>query len=362
MMKRKSGSRYIVGGILAFITLVGMGCGNGARVSDSKPATGGDIAVIPDADVVMCADLQGMRDSAIYTLIKDLADNQPDTGLQFQEMEQVAEQLKDITGLEEDDFLTVTFSAVLKGIDFDADHVDARMNAVMAIELAKPLTIDQLEEAINKATETSPDINLAVAREQHAGSDMLAVTVIEEYGEDTTMGVAVTAGGRVVLTGTMLGTKGALDRQAHGVSVSVAEHLELDPKAIPHLALRFDLTDAMQDQMRDKMGDPDSHDPMANSMKAFEGLERVDLKVDMADDMKVAFSMGLGSEEKATIAKNVLDNTVLGMLRMMVGMVSGGQPLTVLESLDTRLDPNGAITLSFTLTPSDIEILQSMNQ
>ncbi len=362
MLKRQSWNRHIVGGILACITLVGIGCGNGAQVSNSQPASGGDIAVIQDADVVMRADLQGMRDSAIYTLIKDLADNQADTGLQIQEMEQVAEQLKDITGLEEDDFLTVTFSAVLEGIDFETDHMDERLNAVMAIELAKPITIDQLEEAINKAAEASPDINLAMARERHADSDFLAVTVIEEYGEDTTIGVALTAGGGVVLTGTMPGTKGALDRQARGVSGSAAEHFELDPKALPHLALRFDLTDAMQDWMRDGMGDPESYDPMVQSMKAFEDLERIDLKVDMADDMNVAFSMGLGSEQKATVAKNVLDNTVIGMLRMMVGMVSGGQPLTVLDSMDTRLEPHGAVTLSFTLTVSDIEILQSMNQ
>ncbi len=48
-------------------------------------------------------------------------------------------------------------------------------------------------------------------------------------------------------------------------------------------------------------------------------------------------------------AKNVLDSTVLGMLHMILGMVNGGQPLKVLDSLDTRLGPNGAISQSSTV-------------
>lgn len=362
MLRDRLQGGVALGGILAWVVMAGMGCGNDASVTAPvAPAVGGDVAVIQDADMVMRMDWQGMRDSAIYAKMKSMVDEHPDASAQIRDMEQVAEAIKEIVGLEEEDFLMVTFSASLEGVDLEGPNLDETMNAVMAIELAKPLSLEQIEEALRKVSAESPDANLVLNRQRHAGNDLLAVTMIDEHADETTLGVALTAYGRVVLAGTLTGTRGALDRAASGVIFSVVERLGLDPHALPHVAFRFDLTDAMKTQMRESLADPDPRDMMAGSMKVFESLERVDLKVDMADAMNLAFSMGLGTEEKAAAAKHVLDNTVLGMVRMMAGMMSGGQPLTVLDSLATRLDPNGMVTLSFTLSAADLEILQSLN-
>lgn len=328
-------------------------------------ATGStNVAVIPDADLFIRVDLASMRDTAIYDKFKELREADGKPAVQAEDMKEMAEQLKSITGLTDKDFQKIVVSAVLKDLDLEAGNYKQatdNLNGAMAIQVAKSVTLDQLEEAARKATAEKEDVEVGITRDAYKGRELLVLTSVKDGQEEQPMAVTTSADGKVIILGSMPGIRGAFDRSASGQVVAASDALGLPNDKLPQIAVRFDLTEQMREKMRQQNPQeqpPQGGNPMAGVAAAFRNLEQVKAFVTMADDAKVMLSLGVGSVDSAQQAKGVLDNQVLSMLRMMATTLVGGQPLDVLNTLKTVADPKGSVQLSFALTAADIEKLQ----
>lgn len=362
MEKLKSCARQVVMGLFAVMAVVVVGCGK-------KAAGGGaDIAVIQDADLVVHADLDAMRGAAIYAKLKELADKQNEkSDAQAKKMKDLGEELKKITGLEDEDFQAITVSAVLDGVDMEAKayaDVADTLNGVMAVQLAKAVTLDQIEEAIQAAADDDPDMTVAMSRENYKNDEILVVNAKESAdAKESPFAVAMANDNKTIVAGTMIGTKGALDR-AGGKAESAVAALDLDEESPAQFAMRLNLTEEMRNQLKEnaKQQAGQTGNPQAAMAQSFADLEKVSAAVNMADSMDVSLAMALGSEESATAAKGMIDTNVLGMARMMISMMSGGQPTTLGQSLKTVADPDGSVVLSFTLSSEDLDLIKKMSE
>lgn len=362
MDNRKSRVRNAAYSLLALTTVAVVGCGKEADGVSSN------IALIPDAELVVHADLADLRASSMYNTLDKLAEKQQ--GQQPQQAEKVKkimEELKDITGLTEEDFQAFTMSMSFKGIDLDAkDFAGAgdKLNAVMAMNVTKDVTLDQLRKAIEAAAEQDGNTSIKINREPYKGVPMLVVEDLNQAKKDQPpLALAMTGKNRVLLAGTVVGTQGALDRAASGSSADAAKMLGLDKQGAPQVGMRFNLNSEMQKRLKEKAAEAQTNEAGGMQVAAaqvMEDLKQVALSLNMAETMNVNLTANLGSEEKARQAKMMLDNSVLSMARMIITAMSGGQPLSLLETLQTAADAAGTVSLSFTLSQADIETLQKV--
>lgn len=358
MFRTSSSFKAMAGGLLASTMLTLSAHAQEVAADDAS------VAVIPDADLFIRIDLASMRDTAIYDKFKEFGKTDAKPAVQAEDMKEMAEQLKSITGLTDKDFQKIVVSAVLKDIDFEAEdfkNATDNLNGAMAVQVTKSVTLDQLEEAARKAIAEKNDVRVSITRETYKDRELLVLTSVKDGQEEQPMAVTTSAEGKVIILGSVPGINGAVDRLASGQVVAASEALGLPENNMPQIAVRFDLTEQMRAKMRQQDPQeqpPQGGNPMAGVAAAFKDLEQVNAFVTMAEDAKVMLSLGVGSADSAQQAKGVLDNQVLSMVRMMATTMVAGQPLDMLNTLNTVADPQGAVQLRFALTAADIEKLQ----
>ncbi|MFO7822257.1 MAG: hypothetical protein R6V56_09430 [Lentisphaeria bacterium] len=358
MVQGKVNFLGVAAGLLVSAAVIAAtGCGK------KKADVDAGIAVIPDADLVVMTDMAAMREAPIYKRLEAFGEEQEKLNAsnpQADKMKKLGEELKNITGLKDEDFQIFVLSAALEGLDPDAKgyaEIADKLNGVMAVGIAKPVTLDQLEEAAKKATEENEEVEVETSRRDYKGNQILVLTNSKE-DKKAPIAVATAADGKVIVIGSMLGAKGALDRAESGDINAASQALGLGKDQQPQMAVRFDLTEAMQKEMQQQKPQTQPGNPMAGAAAAFKGLEQVKAYVTMGKNMDVLLAMAVGSEDDAKAAKNVLDNQVIGMIRMGMSMLAGGQPMPLLESLKTATDPTGTVKFSFSFSPSDIGLIQ----
>ncbi len=347
-------------GVVAALSLVGVG--------GSRAASPADAVFMPGVDLAVVANLQAMRQAPIYAKLdamskqnEQLAAGAPG----MSDLTELRDKLTRITGLREEDLLGIRLAVDLDGIDFKQPEQTPfeSLNLVMASQLAKPLPLAKLEEAIRACPpENEGGAKVEIARLAHGKRQLLAVKNLSE--ENQVICLTMAGEDRVLLAGTEKGVKGAGDRVDGGGAAGLAQEFGAAigrPVAGSQMFLLFEPTAAMMEQLKAEIqADPAAANgnPMAAAFaRIMQGLTGVSLGVNLADAMNVRTVVGVGSEADAQQAKTLMDSTVISMLNFSLAMLTGGQPMALAQSLKTSVGPASTVVLEFAVNAQDLDIL-----
>lgn len=343
-----------------------VGCGNaeqrGGAAAGGNPDAAANAAILPNADLVFRANLAGMRDSEMYRRLDALAEQRKDgqNNDRIEQLDQFSTHLEELTGMTKDDVREIVASVSFENVEFGADGPQSMdgVKAVMAAVLEKPLSADLLEQAAKKSAAADAADAVTVTRHNYKGVPVITVTSVDEA--DAAMSLAMANDDRVLFAGTDAELKGALDRLAGAAPAGSAAAIDAPDAG---LRLQFTLPPDLRDTIRTAAQQPqDAPGNQAAAMaETMQHLETITLDVAMQQNMDVALTAFMGTEANARQLKSMLDNQILSLVRLSIQMMAGGQPLHVLESLSTRQDA-GQVRLSFTLTPSDLDVFQQASQ
>lgn len=338
------------------------GSGGGRAGRSAKGKASSEAAIIPGANLVVSMDLAAARNSAMYQKIKalqeeDAADAVPGAEA-VEEIEEMAEMAKEILGLKEDDLVRVTFSGKLLGDSLDGvqEDIDENVEAAIGIELKTAVELDQIEKFLNAAAEKDGK-TMNITRETVGGANAL---VVDEGDGDDPMYVATVSKGKIVLGGTRDGLANAVKRAAKPVKMASAmEGSGMPSGTAPQMFLAIILSDAMKAEIGEKITTAEAEEGMAaNFAKCFKGMNGATLGIGMTDAVDLAVYVNLASEEQATTLKSLFENTALSGLKMGVTMMTGGQPMPMLESITTQVTGPVA-SLNLKVTEADIDLIKA---
>ncbi len=349
--------RWLAPAVLAMAMLV-VGCGRGKGEKSARMSA--DLAVMPGANLVLNVDLQGARQAAIYQAVAGLGRDDLPAAEAIEEMERLASLAQQHLGLGEGDVLRLLVAGRSLNDDFEA-MVDAPLaNAELAIglQLAKPVTLDQLATFIEAAARENGEA-LALARSTVSG---VAVLQVNSDEEDAPLFLAAVGDGKVLLGGTRSGLENALARAAgKPVAVGAMQTATGQPAgSVPHFLLALALSQTMRQALDAELARMAVGNPMGATLaKSLRGLSGAAVRIDFGDQMAIGLHAKLGSAEQAEMLRNVLDNMVLSGLKMFMSMAAGGQPLPVIETMQAVADADTArLTLALTLV--DVATLKAM--
>lgn len=340
-------------GLLALPGLLA-GCGGKKAAQGSS-----DAAVIPGANVVMSFDIATARKSAMYGKIKALQDEQGAAvpgALAIKGMDETAQMASEILGLGDEDVVRATFSAKLLGENMAAieEDLDENLEFAVGIEVAKPVSLDQVE-AFVKAVVAKQEKPLNITRAKLAGGDAL---MLDEGDDDDHICLVLQAGGKLVLGGTKSGVENAIARAAKPAPLAKAVVGSGLPEGRkPMWFMSLVLSDSMKAELNEKTAAPADGNPMqANLAKCFQNMSGAALTVDMAETLDLAVYAKLASAENATMLKGLFDNMAMPAVKMGATMLTGGQPLPLLDSMATSSTGDTA-SLKLSVTTADLDTL-----
>lgn len=162
-MKKRHRNIFLSLLLVVLTALMIGGCGKAADTGSSDQGTppaepaqpaakdpGVEVAIVPEADLLFYLDLADMRATPIMQALRDRRETQGDTA-PAQMNEADWSKIKELTGLDDEDLLTVVVSADLNAIDIQATRVYEQikqLRGACAIALAKPLSYDKVAQSM----------------------------------------------------------------------------------------------------------------------------------------------------------------------------------------------------------------------
>jgi len=320
---------------------------------------GGNIAIV--------ANLANLREAAIVKKMKEVSEQNKQMEMgQVAEFNKIAQQLGELTGLEQADFLTLRAAAKLDTVDLDAGTPPdlTAIDAVMSLHLAKPVAADKLEASLKTfaaklAEEQGQDKPMQVARTEHRGHPVFVGTDPEDAQKR--MLFAMAGGDQVLLLGSEMGVKGALDRLADNQMVKLGEIFPATVGAEVASAdfyLLFTPTPAMTAKLKKQAaaaaGQGQQAAMAAMAANAFAGMKGLGLGIKADKDMQLTWVADLGGEAAAQQVRTMIDNQVISGIKMMGAMMTGGRPLPLLQTLLAEAKPNGVVSFKFAIADQDV--------
>lgn len=332
------------------IALATSGCGR-------KGATSGlDAAIVPGADIVAKVDMEGIRSSAIVQATKN-SDSQSNA---------VASDIFwkpfwTATGLTRDDVAGVVVSVDLENLDLANTPPDSQLNkleAIMAFELKKSLTMDQLKAGI-------------AAMDVTHQATVTPVTIEGETAFKTEEGgvVSVQGDGRYVFFAPNEGCLGeALIRLKKGKAEKLSPAMSTAFKSLsdaPQVRVALVLTEALQAKMkesleaqRQKASSDLGSGMMIGMLGPMVNTESLGLSVTFTSNVALNLGCVFTTVEAATQMKGTVD-MLLGMLAMAAQQKAPNQAGALAHAI-TSTQSESRLTLSITLKETDLALIKSL--
>jgi hypothetical protein len=178
---------------------------------------------VEGADVMFYLDGKTLNSSAFSQAVQ--AQRPPE---ETAEKEAKAAQLKEATGLDEEDVLILAFSMDLDGIDFQANDPQQLENAkaVLAVELDKAVTLDQVKAGLEVMAEDS-DQKPTITKGSQDGLDVLILgsPAKQEQGPDQAYATLSPDGKTVLLSFNTASLKDGLARIDAGEMAAPSEDM-----------------------------------------------------------------------------------------------------------------------------------------
>jgi hypothetical protein len=350
---------------ISALALLSFACGGEEEAA--APADVLQAAHVPSADVLVRVDLEAIRATPTC---KDFAkSDEADEAEGAPEAASAAAQLDEIqkiTGLTEDDVVSLLISADLDGVDIggEAEPDLSKANGVLAVQLSKALPNAKLIEAAKTAGAKREEG--AVEEIVVAGQPAVKLAAKEEGDPDLFLTVA--PGDLTVFAAPSVASlEGALQRAQSGQFAAVPAGLETVRGTLPaaaQLQLAFltpdKLRQGIQEQLEKAKADPEAAS-WAGMVEPFKDLQSLAIGVECGADLKVGIGGDLGNPEAATQVASMLQMMVLPMATGAMAESLGKQPQEISEQLQVAAEGQ-TLKISVKLSQADIAALQKSDE
>lgn len=310
---------------------------------------------VDGADVFFFFDPQGVNTSAFSQAVQ--ANQSPEVKAAAEEQKA---KFTEATGLEEEDLTAIVFSMSLDGIDFESQD-PAQLEtakAVLAAELKKSVTLEQVKQALLTMGESSkgpvPDLNIT----EVDGMQVLELVGTQtEGGMDKAYSTLSEDGKTVLLSFNTASLKEGLNRLASGAPAAPSAEMENAVKTLGDRQIRMALVlpAAARAKIQQGVQAGAAQGGMGAMFMPFAGMTSLLIGVQTAENLDLTLSLDLGNPGNAQQAAGMMQS-MLPM--MMMGMQQQLGPEAMGLANKIKIAPNGnAVSLNISLTPDDVNML-----
>mgnify|MGYP006277244497 CR=1 FL=1 len=301
------------------VALVGLCAGTASGAGDAGIVKL-DVALVPDANLVLRVDSGAARQAPFYQALRKQDSTRDDGAGRSEE----ADVLSDF-GLAQDDIGRVLLSADLSKLEGGASPAlfSRDVEGVAAVELDKSVSLADVGRALRRrAREQGDDVRIERTRYK-AVPVLVAQSVARNHprrrGEPgVRIAVATRNGGKLLLFGTEVGLEGALDRALtggdaaprKGTMARLLGRVEKDPQ----LLVAFVLTPSMREALRSAatgkragQGEEKPANPAVRTIaQAGSRMAGCRVSAEFAEDVRLALHLVFEDEQTAAEVKGVI--------------------------------------------------------
>ena len=310
-------------------------------------------AIVPDADMIVRIDVEAAKAAPITQHIKAAQDD----ALRPEDAKARYEQFHTLTGLSEDDVRAVVFSADADRLAFDRGMTPdqfSQINAVGAIEFAKPVDLDKLAAGLRLMLEEEPSASLSKVRLRD--TDVLVITdpdagVSKVYlapsGDPQTLFLAFNESS----------LEAAFQRQRQGDAPAIPATLQTVVSADAQTSFALIAPESMRQAIQAQLSAAQNNSQaamMAGFITPFKDLRSIAVSVRLDTDMRFDIACDLGQEQAAAQVSSMLQTMVVPMLSGMMAQSSGQPPAAISEKIKVSVE--GAILrVALRFTGQDVD-------
>ena len=306
--------------------------------------------LVENADVFMYMDIAKMNQSPFYEAM-DALQSPEDQALAEEKMAKFTK----ATGLTEDDIITLTFSMDIDDIDFQAQDPDELEDAqaVVAIELAKSITLDQAKaglESMSEENEMKAELTIATV-------DGMDVIVLEskggEQGPDKAFGTLSEDGKTFLMAFNTMSLKDATARITAGKAAEPTEDMSIAMDTVGDRQTRMILVlpPVARQKIKEGIETTAAQGGMGGMMMPFATAKSLIISANTTENLDFYLSLDLGEPGNAAQAAGMVQS----MLPMMM-MSMGPQAMELSQKIEIA-PQDSVVTVSVTLTPDDINAM-----
>ena len=256
------------------------------------------------------------------------------------------------SGLTEDDVLSLAFSMDIDNIDFEAADPDELENAqaVVAIELEKAITLEQVQATLESMSEEEIDAVITIVNED--GMDLLKLESNNaEDGPDRAFGTLSPDGKTLMVAFNTLSLKDALARISEGKMATPSADMAAAMQAMGNRQARMVLVlpAVARQKIEEGVQAAAAQPGMGAMLMPFSTAKSLLISADTAESLDFYLSLDLGNPGNAQQATGM----VQGMLPMMM-MGLGPQAAELAQKIKI-LAQDSVVTLNVNMTPEDIK-------
>lgn len=309
---------------------------------------------VEGADVLLYLDGKTVNSSAFSQAVQ--AQQSPEDKA---EKEKKAAQLKDATGLGEEDVLVMAFSMDLDGIDFQAQDPEQLENAkaVLAVDLAKAVTLDQVKAGLEAMAEDA-DQKPTFSKESKDGLDVLTLgsAANQDQGPDQAFATLSPDGKTVLLAFNTASLKEGLARIDAGEMAAPSDDMAAAIQSIGDRHVRMALVLPMEARRKIQEGvqAASAQGGMGGMMAPFASTKSLLISANTTENLDFSLSLDLGNPGNATQAAGMLQS-MLPMMMMGMQQQMGPQAMTLSQKIKIAPKEN-EVTLNVNLTPEDVKM------
>lgn len=303
---------------------------------------------VENADVFMYMDIAKMNNSPFSKAVEEQQDP---------EAKAIADEksaaFTAATGLTEEDVLALTFSMDIDNIDFQKQDPAELENAqaVVAIELAKPITLAQAKAGLESmGEEGSMKANLTIT--QVDGLDVIKLESNEEAeGPDSAFGTLSPDGKTFLMGFNTLSLKDGLARLAAEKMANPTDDMAAAIQSIGERQTRMVLVlpPVARQKIQEGIQAAAAQGGMGAMLMPFATAKSLIISANIDKDLDFYLSLDLGNPGNATQATGM----VQGMLPMMM-MGLGPQAMELSQKIKIG-SQESVVTVSVSMTPDDIK-------
>ena len=275
-------------------------------------------------------------------------------------------ELQDKFKVEEEDLLAIVASGDLNDLDFSGDPTSQaaqKLGGVIALQMAKKVTTDQLEKAMTILSEDKP--GTTVSR-----SSMGGITAVQMSGaqpdEPTTYATVAQDGTTVLIAFEQKALLSAVARAASGQTEKLSPQLSAVARALPkgsQFKLAISLPDAARSKIQESITALEAQAKTAPQMgmqlgfiQPLKNIQSLLIGVKMDDEIELALASDLGDGQAAMAAMTLLQSMALPMMKGWIAQRVGDPQSRAAQSLNVSAD-GSTLTLGLTMGSKEIGAL-----
>ncbi|MDF3130181.1 hypothetical protein P0Y35_13320 [Kiritimatiellaeota bacterium B1221] len=256
------------------------------------------------------------------------------------------------TGLTEDDVRSMAFSMDIDNIDFEAADPDELEDAqaVVAIELAKPITLEQAKAGLESMGDEEIDAKITITQED--GLDVIKLESNNtEDGPDKAYGTLSPDGKTFLMAFNTLSLKDSLSRITEGKTAAPTADMAAAMQAMGNRQARIVLVlpAAARQKIQEGIQATAAQGGMGAMIMPFSTAKSLLISADTAESLDFYLSLDLGNAGNAQQATGMVQS----MLPML--MMSLGPQAAELSQKIKIAAQDSVVTLSVNMTPEDIK-------